>query len=478
MARAVYDALVNVVDDPCACVFAPGLAESWSSTDDNMTWDFNIREGVQFHDGTMLDAETVAFAIGRQLADPLISLALKPLFRAEDAVEVVDDMTVRFHLKRSHVDFPFYFAGQLGYIPSMAYMQAAMDDPSLNQAPVGSGPFAFDSRTQDSVTRFVRNDNWWRGDVYLDAIEFYIYTDTVIGADALGVGDIDAIHSSNMDAILILRDLPDVQIFENDLGEETFGMMNAQVPPFDDIRARQALTFATARDDYLEFIGQGELRAAESWFAPELPYHNPDVVQEHDMPEKSGPLVDSYCADFPENCTDGKINMEFQFSGPSVIQERVYDILSAGWEPFFEIEKQMILQDDHITQTAIGQYNWVTWRQMGARNPDGDITWINCEAIGFLSLNWPRYCDPARDELLYQARGTADMDERVALWQEVAEMVNQDYTYILFTHTLWSNTYASKVKNICGNTWPDGSAAQCHSFGGGNVDWYQFWIEE
>ena len=98
IANAVYDYLIWVTDDPCACVFVGGLAESWTSSDDLTVWDFNIRENVEFHDGTMLDAETVAFAVGRQLADPLISLALKPvldLAREGGAVEVIDDMTVR-----------------------------------------------------------------------------------------------------------------------------------------------------------------------------------------------------------------------------------------------------------------------------------------------------------------------------------------------------------------------------------------------
>ena len=157
--------------------------------------------------------------------------------------------------------------------------------------------------------------------------------------------------------------------------------------------------------------------------------------------------------------------MEFQYSGPSVLQERVYDILSAGWEPYFNITKDMLLQDDHITQTAVGQYDWVTWRQMGVRNPDADVTWINCEAIGVLSLNWPRYCDPERDELLYKARASTDLDERIAIWQQVAEMVSQDYTYIMFTHTLWTHAYGPNVRGMCTYMQPGGTYPEWHGSG-------------
>ena len=489
MAGAVFDTLVWVTDDPCACVFVGGLAESWTSSDDLTTWDFNIRENVEFHDGTMLDAETVAFAVGRQLADPLISLALKPvldLTREGGAVEVIDDMTVRFHALRPHVDFPTYFSGQLGYVPSLAYMQAAIEDPTLNQMPVGTGAFMMDSREQDLMTRVVKNPNWWyndylaAGEVLLDAIEFYVYTDSELGAGAMSAGDLDGVSTSSIDAAMILRELADdgYQVFEQDLGEETFAMMNASKAPFDDIRARKALTYATAKADYLEFIGQGELRSAESFFPPESIFHNPDITQEADMPEMAAPLVAEYCGDNPDNCADGKINMEFQYSGPSVIQDRIFDVLSAGFEPYFNVTKDMLLQDDHITQTAIGMFDFLTWRQMGARNPDGDGVWIVCDAIGVLSLNWPRYCSPERDEILYEARGSSDRDAVVQAWKDIAVNVNESYTYVLLTHTLWNATYAPNVRGMCDGTFPDGSIGYCRGTGGGYGNYSTMWLEE
>ena len=92
---------------------------------------------------------------------------------------------------------------------------------------------------------------------------------------------------------------------------------------------RQALTYATDREGLSSLINQGTSPLADSMFHPDLIWNNPDVVQEGNMPELAGPLVESYCADVPENCTDGKIDMELQYSGPSVIQTRVADVLTA-----------------------------------------------------------------------------------------------------------------------------------------------------
>jgi basic membrane protein A len=480
MAAAVFDPLAAWDENGMA---VPYLAESITGSDDLMTWDVTLRPGIMFHDGTPVTSEAILLAFQRQLADPLIRLALVPMFPDDDPdteeyelAEIIDELTVRFHMKRATAHFASYLTGQLGHVVSPTWLRAAIEDGTLNQAPVGSGPFRFDSRDQDQMTRFVRNDNYWNGDVYLDAVEFYVYTDSEIAADAMAVGDIDVLGTTNVDAILALREIDGLTLIEDDSGEEGFGILNTSKAPFDDIRARKALTYATARQDYLDFIGQGILRPADTWFGPGHPYHNPDVVQEADSPDLATPLVDEYCAELPDNCTDGRINMEFQFSGPSVIQERVYDILSEGWSDHFNITKEMLLQDDHITQVAFGLYDWVTWRQMGVQDPDVDALWLLCDAIGGLSLNWPRYCDPARDDLLYAQRASSDEAERAEIWKEVVAMVNQDYTYILFNHTLWSSAFSSRVQNICGPTSPDGVTLMCTVNGGNGVGY--LWIEE
>jgi len=485
MGVAVYDYMVGVKDTPCQCEYVPILAESWS-TSDNVTWDFKLREGIKFHDGTDFTSAAVLKAFQMQLTDPTVGIAVRALFATDDPeteffepAQIVDDYTIRYHAPRPHVDFPGIFTTQLGMIPSLAYMEAAEADGSLNQAPVGTGPFVFDSRVQDSMTRFVRNPDYWQGDVYLDAIEFYIYTDGEIAASALGVGDIDAMGTSNVDAILAIRDLADdgYTIHEGDMGDETFGVANNSRPPFDDIRARQALSYSLARDDYVEFIGAGVTRAADSVFTPEELYYNPDIVQVHDQPELATPLVEEYCADVPEMCTDGRINIEYQYSGPSVIQDRVYDLLTDGWSEHFNVTKDMKLQDEHITDAILGLYDFMTWRQFGSLNPDGHILWTECDAIGVLSLNWPRECDPARDEAMFAARASDDREANREHWNTFSESIRDGYSYLFLTHTMWTHGYAPGVTNICGYEYPDGSQTRCHT-NGGNPGWQQIWIEE
>ena len=484
MGTAVYDYLVVTSDDPCGCVYIPSLAESWTHSDDYATWDFKIREGVTFHDGSPLTAEAVLYALKMQLNDPTVGIAVRALFAADDPeteafepAELLDEMTIRYHAKRPHVDFPGNFTGQLGNVPSLAYMMAATDDPTLNQAPVGTGPFMFDSRVQDSMTRFVRNPDYWGDTAYLDAVEFYIYTDGELAAGAMAAGDIDVMGTSNTNAILTLRALDGIELYETDDYEESFAMANSSRPPFDDIRARKALTYAFPRDDYVEFIGAGVLRAADQASTPESPFYNPDVVQEHDTPDLATPLVAEYCADVPEMCTDGRINAEYQYSGPSVIQDQIFDLLTEGWSDHFNFTKDLLPQDDHITHAILGMWDFLTWRQFGSINPDGHILWTECQSVGALSLNWPRYCDEERDALMFEARASDDREANVELWKQWAVSINESYTYLFQTHTMWTNAYDTKVKNVCGYVLPDGSTPLCH-VNSANPSWAHMWIEE
>ncbi len=460
----------------------PYLAESSESSEDGMEFIIHLRPDVLFSDGEPLNADAIVVNFEALLADALISLAVRPALNLDNPIEKVDDLTVKFNLSLPNKQFATGLVGQLGMPGSPKWLAAAIDDPTLNQMPVGTGPFVIESRTQDQSTKFVRNDNWWQTlqngtPVYLDAIEFFPNTDSLTSASQLVAGDLDGFATTNADAIAEIRDKGDAFIkIDDDQGEESFAMMNTSKPPFDDIRVRQAITFATPRQNYIDFVGAGILREADSMFAPELIWNNPDVVQEGDEPERSGPLVEAYCADFPENCDGGRVNIDLQYSGPSVVQEIIADILAAGWGDFFNVNRVVLLQDDHITNVALGVSQIVTWRQFGAPDPTADRVWLACDSMGFLSLNWPRFCDEEREDLLNQARETTDLDARVALWQEIQQKVHDDYLYIFFTHTLWMSAFDAKVRNACGVSSPDGAELLCTN--NGSMFNHASWIVE
>jgi len=483
MAAAVFDKLAELTPDGQA---VPVLAESFTPTDDLMSWEVKLRTGVQFHDGTPFNAEAVRINFEAQYSDPLVGLAVKPFYPESGAIEVVDDTTVRFNLLEPNAQWPAYMASQLGMMASPQWIEAAKADPTLNQQPVGTGPFAFESRSEDSITRFVRNESWWNGRAYLDAIEFLPVPDSATRAELLLNGEIHALHSSEPAAISEMRDADGVVTMLDDSGDETFNMLNTAVPPFNDLRARQALASATPRANYLNLIGLGVLREADQMFIPESPYHNPDVQQVGDDPARAAELAAEYCAELGSEtnpvigtptCTDGKINIELQFSGPDVVQTRRADLFTEAYGVAFNITRDELLQDTHILQVVTSAYNVaMAWRQLGALNPVTDNVWLMCRTIGGISLNFPRYCDEARDAALLAAQATSDEAERAAHYQEVVRLINESYAYVFLTHTMWAWSFDESVHGVCDRTAPDGTQLVCT---GAGATWHHtIWLEQ
>ena len=165
MMNAVFDTLAAFDVDGN---WVPHLAESFSASEDCKTWTMTLRDGINFHDGTPLNAEALSVNLLTQFSDPLVGLALRPYYSsAEEALTIVDDLTVSFNLLDANCGFPSALTGQLGATASPTWLAAALEDPTLDQQPVGTGPFVFESRTEDSVTKFVRNENYWGGDLSL-----------------------------------------------------------------------------------------------------------------------------------------------------------------------------------------------------------------------------------------------------------------------------------------------------------------------
>lgn len=475
MSNAVFDTLTAYTPEGIA---VPYLAESVTPNETYDVWTVKVREGISFHDGTPLNSEALQVNFETQRADPLVGLAVRPFYPAENATTIVDDLTIQFNLipGEGNAQFAGVLSGQLGYVASPTWLAAALEDPTLNQEPVGTGPFKFDSRSQDSTTKFVRNDDWWNGEVYLDAIEFVPVTDPDTRNDLLFNGELDALQTTNPASVGDLQDEDGIQNVIDENGEESFSMINSAVPPFDDIRARQAITLATPLQNYRDLIGLGIASPADQGFVPDSKYYNPDVVQEGDDPERALELVAEYCAEKGSDinttlgdtpaCTDGKINIEYQWSGPAVIQTRIAELLDEGWQNAgFNVTFDELPQDEHILQAATGQYNITGWRQFGATDPSGDNVWLMCRNVGGISLNWPKYCDEERDALLLAAQLETDPAVRVEQYQQLQQMVHDDYLYIFYLHTLWDNAFAENVRGVCDRTSPEGEPLICATNG-------------
>ena len=115
------------------------------------------------------------------------------------------------------------------------------------------------------------------------------------------------------------------------------------------------------------------------------------------------------------------------------------------------------------------------WRGFGGRDPVNARINLMCRTVGAISINFVRYCDEDRDALILQAQATQDADQRFELWRQIVANINQAYTHVFLTHTLWDTAFAPDVRGICDRTSPEGVPLRCTSNG---RMWFQaIWLD-
>ncbi|MEX2504052.1 MAG: ABC transporter substrate-binding protein, partial [Egicoccus sp.] len=159
----VYDTLVQPGDD---LSMEPALAESWETSDDLLTWTFQLREGVTFHDGTDFTAEDAVASLEYIQAEGANGWRLAMV----DSFEATDDYTLTVNLNRPAPNL----LTQLGPFKGLAIAPSeAIDAGTLDDEAVGTGPFRLVSSGADVIELEAFEDYWGEGP-YLDGIEFRI----------------------------------------------------------------------------------------------------------------------------------------------------------------------------------------------------------------------------------------------------------------------------------------------------------------
>lgn len=178
--RVPYENLVARVDGE----IEPVLATEWEQTDEELT--LTLREGVTFHDGTPFDAEAVKVNIETIQDTPG---PYSGPFQVIESIDVVDDVTVRFNLSRPVPSLLTTLSTRAAPMGS----PAAIEDGSIAQAPVGTGPWAYDAGASVPGTRmsFTLFEDYWGEEVGYETINIVAITEDNAATAALTSGEID-----------------------------------------------------------------------------------------------------------------------------------------------------------------------------------------------------------------------------------------------------------------------------------------------
>lgn len=278
----VYETLVKLEADGSITGL---LAESWSVSDDGLTYTFELRDGVTFHNGGALDADDVVFSINHVLTkEPAHPFAttLAPI----STVAAVDPATVAITVEQVSANLLFFLTQSQGVI---------LDESAVGtiaNSPVGTGPFVFDSWTVGDSINLVRNDDYWGDPALLERVTFRYINDPNALNNAMLGDNLDIVAGVSAPELLTAFESDDrFEVLQGLSNGEVTLSLNGRRPPLDDVRVRQAITHAIDRRAVVDLAYAGYGTVIGTFSTPLDPwYRDLTDVYPYD-PARAGELL-------------------------------------------------------------------------------------------------------------------------------------------------------------------------------------------
>jgi peptide/nickel transport system substrate-binding protein len=477
-ARSFYDPVVVIGED-----LEPHglLVESWTNNDDFTVFDFTVRSGITFHDGTPLDAAAIVKNLQVAGQGLLLGAALKDIGKNADgslAIEATGDMT--FQVKTGFngdlaqplpwPGMPSALGTQWGLIASPTWLDAVAAGTADPTMAVGTGPFIVESYAPRDKLVVKRNPDYWQSDAdgnqlpYLDGIEFRVIEDSETAADALRSGDIDIFSTSAALVISDFREEADEfpMIEQDELTETNYILINVDKPgALQDKNVRCALSLAIDRQELIDATAGGILQPANGLFSPGQQGYLEDNGGFTDFdPDTAAAMIEEYEA------ANGPVAVDYGTT-TSQINAQVAELLKGYWEAIgVDFTYTQVPQDSFITNALFGDPGFFMygWRNHAGVRVDSQYFWwhsANAAPDGQLALNFGRIRDDAVDAGLETARSSLDAAEATAAAESVNRAMAENCYQIPTSWTLWGTPHKPGVKGL-GGTWmlPDGTASR------------------
>jgi peptide/nickel transport system substrate-binding protein len=247
----------------------PRLATSWTASPTPKTWTFTIRQGVRWHDGSMLTADDVVATFER-LLNPKVGSSAGSVYHgvlSYGNVEKVGDAQVRFHLDTPFVDFPYLVSG---FAYQSAILPKNYEMGSFTKGGIGTGPFMLKEYAPQQYATYVANPHYWASGLpYLNGLRVVYYGDESSTVLAMQAGDVDVYPVLPLKGAEALLGNPKLTVLQHPSADYRSLHMRVDMAPFNDRRVRQAVMLCIDREALVKSLFGGAATVANDHsFAP------------------------------------------------------------------------------------------------------------------------------------------------------------------------------------------------------------------
>ncbi len=448
----VYDTLV---EETKLGVFEPGLAESWTVTDDGLVWTFKIREGVTFHDGTPCTAEDVAWSLNWTIENEIETFSFYLINFAE--VVALDPTTLQVTLS-DPVGNMEYLLMYVWILPRSVWEGMTYDEIMEFEdlaAATGTGPYKLVEWQEGEYLILEANENYWQGKPAIDRVVYQEYATEDAMVQALLAGEVDLIDTVPSTAIQTVQDAPNVEVAimqSTTIDELILNSHEAGSQPasLNDPAVRLAIAHAIDKQQIVNVAYLGYADPAAVVVPKALgDWHNSDVVDiPFDLAEGNRILEEAGYLDSDGDGVreDAEGNpLEYRlYAEDTASNARILEIISDGLAQIGISAPPTLMDEDSL----IGLYpdfdfDLIYWGWGLDPDPDFAMLIFTCDQREEGGWSDSGYCDEEFDQMYLQQGVTVDREERRQLIWEMQEKLFNDRPYIMLTYAKTIQAYRS-----------------------------------
>jgi peptide/nickel transport system substrate-binding protein len=267
----IFDTLTRTDSDG---VVVPMLATEWTAADDT-TWVFTLRDGVVFHDGTTMTAADAAFSLNRLLFSENESFVRSQFLPYITSVEATGDLELTIVTPSPDSLMPLRLASPNAVIMPQAYVESRTFD-ELQTAPVGAGPYRFESLAAGDRLVLTRHEEYWMGAPDAETVVLRVIPEASTRVAALQSGEVDFITTVSPDLIEQLDAVDGLRVDTVSVYNYMLIYFNTNAGPTADPLIRRALSLAIDREAIAEELWGGRVRVMNDYLLPGEFAHDPE----------------------------------------------------------------------------------------------------------------------------------------------------------------------------------------------------------
>jgi len=420
----IYDQLLTN-DEKLRVV--PGLATGWE-TPDPTTYIVHLRSGVRFHDGHELTSGDVVHTFSAYL-DPKFVSPKKGAYVLLQSVRAIDPYTVEFKLKQPFASFPVNLVAHI--VPDGAGSE-------LRDRHNGTGPYQFVSATADDKVVLKPFPSYYRGAPLNRGVVLKTVPDDIMRGLELRKGSADlVVNDLPPDIVYQLDQQPGLRSVTSPGTDYMYIGTNLRDSILDDVRVRQAISFAVDRDAIVKYLRRGLATPAIGVLPPGSWAFEPNVPTFHHDPARAKRLLDE--AGYPDPDGDGprpRLTLSLKASNAEQYRLQAAVIQQNLREVGIDLDVRSYEFATLYADVLKGAFQLVTMQWVGVTDPDMLRRVFHSSQIPPVGFNRGYYHNPEVDRLIDAATVSTDEAERLRLYSDAQRLIAQDAPYV----SLWYRT--------------------------------------